>query len=153
VAIACDHTGVELKKAIILVLKKQGYAIIDVGVDNPEPMDYPDIAWPFCQLVLEQSILGIIICGTGVGVSIAANKVPGIRAALCHNEYTARMSRTHNDANVLALGARVLGTEAAISLVEVFLSTEFAGGKHELRIHKITDIENRKNAFKRGEEA
>ena len=141
VALACDHTGVELKNTIMVVLQKQGYAIIDVGVNCEESIDYPDIVLPFCQQVLQENVLGIILCGTGIGVSISANKVLGIRAALCHNEYTARMSRMHNDANVLAMGARVLGIEVAIAITEAFLATEFSGGRHQRRIDKISELE------------
>jgi len=144
VVVASDHAGVELKNEIYMMLKQMGYAIIDCGAYSKDSVDYPDIAEKLTAEVLKNNCLGVIVCGTGIGVSIAANKVPGIRAALCHNEFTARLAREHNNANVLALGARVIGSELALECVKTFINTDFSGGRHQKRVEKITNLE-RKN--------
>jgi ribose 5-phosphate isomerase B len=142
IALACDHAGLEAKNAIKEMLSGQSYVIIDCGVDSSEPVDYPDIAQTFCAAVLQEQIPGVILCGSGIGVSIAANKIDGIRGALCHNELTARLARRHNDANVLALGARILGLELILEMVSVFLATEFDGGeRHVRRVRKLSALE------------
>ena len=147
VAIGCDHAGYDLKQEIVAYLRGEGYEILDCGTCSREPVDYPDIAEGVAARVIEQSIPGIIICGTGVGISIAANKIPGVRAALCDNLYTARLAREHNDANILALGARVIGPGLAVEIVKTFLNTLFSAGRHQARVEKIKQIE--KNVLER----
>lgn len=133
-----DHAGVELKKKLVKALKERGHEIINVGTDSLESVDYPDIAALVGEKVLDgKAEYGILICGTGIGISIAANKIKGIRAALVHNEFTARLARLHNDANVIALGARVIGDELGLACVETFINTEFEGGRHARRVDKI----------------
>ena len=133
-----DHAGVELKKKLVKALKGRGHEIINVGTDSLESVDYPDIAALVGEKVLDgKAEYGILICGTGIGISIAANKIKGIRAALVHNEFTARLARLHNDANVIALGARVIGDELGLACVETFINTEFEGGRHARRVDKI----------------
>ncbi len=142
IAIGCDHAGLALKEEIISMLTQTGYEIINCGTDSLESVDYPDIAEKVAHEVLNQNILGIIICGTGIGISIAANKILGIRAALCQNIYTARLAREHNDANVLAIGARVTGAGLALEIVNTFIKTDFAAGRHHRRVEKIGYIES-----------
>ncbi len=138
IAIGNDHTGVELKMKIKEHLRKKGYEVINVGTDTLDSIDYPDIAAKVGEKVVSgEAKYGILICGTGIGISISANKIKGIRAALAHGEFMARLSRLHNDANVIALGARVIGDELAISCVETFLNTGFEGGRHARRVGKI----------------
>ena len=133
-----DHAGVEFKKKLVKALKGRGHEIINVGTDSLESVDYPDIAALVGEKVLDgKAEYGILICGTGIGISIAANKIKGIRAALVHNEFTARLARLHNDANVIALGARVIGDELGLACVETFINTEFEGGRHARRVDKI----------------
>ncbi len=143
VAVAADHAGYRLKTVVSEWLEENGHEVLDQGTDSEESVDYP----PFCAaaaraVVKGEADRGIVIGGSGNGEAIAANKVRGARAALCHNEWTARMARQHNDANVLALGARLLADAYALVLVEVFLSTDFEGGRHENRIDQLGDIEN-----------
>ena len=138
VVIGNDHAGVEFKNTILKHLENQGYEVINVGVDVVESVDYPDIAKEVTKKIVDnEAQFGILICGTGIGISIAANKVEGIRAALCHNEFTAKLSRQHNNANIIALGARVIGDELGKACVDVFLNTEFEGGRHANRVSKI----------------
>ncbi len=135
IAIGCDHGGFELKKEICQLLEQAGHTVNDVGCFSDQSVDYPEFADKVCAVVAEgQSDRGILICGTGIGMSIAANRHRQIRAALCHEAVTARMSREHNDANVLCLGARVLGPAIAVDIVQEWLKTEFAGGRHLRRI-------------------
>ena len=142
IALASDHGGFELKEAIKKHLIKKGYDINDIGVNDTKSVDYPDYGKRAAMMVAgKEADRGIIICGTGIGISIAANKVKGIRCALCTNEYMARMSRMHNNANMLALGGRVTGIGLAEDMVDVWLSTEFEGGRHEIRVNKIMDME------------
>ena len=142
IVLASDHGGFELKEAIKKHLIKKGYDINDIGVNDTKSVDYPDYGKRAAMMVAgKEADRGIIICGTGIGISIAANKVKGIRCALCTNEYMARMSRMHNNANMLALGGRVTGIGLAEDMVDVWLSTEFEGGRHEIRVNKIMDIE------------
>ncbi|HZK86619.1 MAG TPA: ribose 5-phosphate isomerase B [Syntrophomonas sp.] len=143
IAIGSDHAGVEMKKEIIAMLQESGIHSIDCGSNTSDPVDYPDIAEAVAAQVLAQSIPGIIICGTGIGISIAANKIPGIRAALCTDVFCAEMARRHNDANVLALGARVTELSVMKEMVSVFMATEFAGGRHQRRVDKINAIEKK----------
>ncbi len=140
IAIGADHGGFTLKGKLSRFLDKIGYELVDVGCYSEESIDYPDVAAELSKKVLDgECARGILICGTGIGMSIAANRDRGIRAALCHDEYTARMSREHNDANVLCLGARVIGTGVAESLVATWLATEFSGGRHQRRISKMSN--------------
>ena len=133
-----DHAGVEFKEKLVKALEERGHEVINVGTDSLESVDYPDIAVLVGEKVLDgEAKFGILICGTGIGISIAANKVEGIRAALCHNEFTAKLARLHNDANVIALGARVIGDELGLACVETFINTEFEGGRHARRVGKI----------------
>ncbi|RPF42961.1 ribose 5-phosphate isomerase B [Thermodesulfitimonas autotrophica] len=142
VAIGSDHGGFKLKQEIIAFLVEEGVTFQDFGTHTPEACDYPDIAFAVAQAVARGEYdRGIIVCGTGIGVAIAANKVPGIRAALCHDTFSARMSREHNDANVLTLGERVIGFGLAREIVGVWLKAEFAGGRHARRVDKITAYE------------
>lgn len=142
IAIAADHGGFKLKGIIIKYLQSMNIKYKDYGSFTEDAVDYPDVA-----LIASESIIngecdkGILICGTGIGISIAANKVTGIRAALCGDTFSARMSRLHNDANVLTMGARVIGEGLAIDIVNIWLNTEFEGGKHARRIDKLKDIE------------
>ena len=141
-AIASDHGGFELKRILSDFLKTQGHEVLDLGTGGSESVDYPDFAAKLCKAILEgRAERGILICGTGIGMSIAANKFKGIYAAVCTNEFMARMSREHNDSNVLCLGARVLGDEVAKGIVEVWLSTPFAAGRHTRRTGKIKALE------------
>jgi RpiB/LacA/LacB family sugar-phosphate isomerase len=147
VAIACDHAGVEAKMVIKQMLQEQDYVIIDCEFPDSQPLDYPDVAVSLCTAALRESAPGIILCGSGIGVSIAANKIGGIRAALCHNEFTARLARQHNDANVLALGARVLGIELMLEIVAVFLHTDYSGEeRHGRRIAKLAALDDDRHA-------
>lgn len=142
IAIGCDHAGVEMKKAVIEALSEKGFELRDMGTDG-EPCDYPNMAKAVCELVVSgECDKGILICGTGIGMSIAANKVKGIRAALCSDSFSTRYTRLHNDANVMCMGARTLGPGLACELAEIFLTTGFEGGRHQRRIDLITDIEN-----------
>jgi len=135
---ACDHGGVELKDALKSSLASSDLQIIDLGVHSSDSVDYPDQAHALVKTVLSgEADFGILICGTGIGISIAANRHPGIRAALCTNAYMAKMSRQHNDANVLCLGGRVIGPALAEEIVSTFLSAKFEGGRHARRINKI----------------
>ncbi len=144
VAVAADHAGFPLKEALKKNLAAAGYEILDAGTDSAESCDYPVFAEAGCRLVLERKAeLCILCCGTGVGMSIAANKINGIRAACCSDVFSARYTRMHNDANALCLGARVVGEGLAWELVTAFLEAEFEGGKHARRVGLITDIEKR----------
>lgn len=141
--IGSDHGGFDLKQEIYAYIKDElQFEIQDMGCYDKKSVDYPDIASAVCKEVLKGDAFGILICGTGIGISISANKFNGIRAALCSEEYSAKMTRLHNDANVLALGGRTVGVELAKSIVKTFLSNEFEGGRHANRIAKITEIEN-----------
>ena len=146
IAIGSDHGGYELKRGIIDYLKSKGIEYRDFGCYNKNSCDYPDIAVEVCRAVVkEECEKALLFCGTGIGISIAANKVNGIRAACCSDIFSAKFTRMHNDANVLCLGGRVVGLGLAIELVEIFLTTEFEGGRHIKRIEKIAAIENMQN--------
>lgn len=143
IVIASDHGGFELKGKIVDHLAKQHLDVIDCGTDSLASVDYPDYAQKACQVIQHGNAdLGILICGTGIGMSIAANKMRGIRAALCSNEYDAEYARMHNDANVLTLGARVTGEGLALNIVDRFLAGKFAGERHARRVAKIARIES-----------
>lgn len=143
-AIGSDHAGFGMKSFLIERLKNSGHNITDCGTHSAESTDYPDYAAEVCARINDGTVeYGILICGTGIGISIAANKIKGIRAALCHTEFSAKMARQHNNANVLALGANVLGEELALSIAETFIGEKFSlGERHIRRIGKITALEN-----------
>jgi ribose 5-phosphate isomerase B len=135
VAIGCDHGGIELKNTVVSVLNKLGHVVDDQGCNSADSVDYPNFARSVSSLVKEGKCqCGILICGTGIGMSMAANRVPGIRAALCNEMFSAKMSREHNDANILCLGARVIGPGLAAEIVRTWMTSEFAGGRHQRRI-------------------
>ncbi len=137
-AIATDHAGYDFKEELAAFLKNEGHAVQDLGAFNREPSDYPDYAASLGKYVAEgKARFGILICGSGIGMSIAANKVHGVRAALCHDLYTARMSRSHNDANVLVLPSRLLALAISEEMTQLFLKTAFEGGRHARRVDKI----------------
>lgn len=144
IAVGSDHAGYALKSEVIKFLTDNGYEVKDMGTCNECSVDYPDFGLAVAEAVKNgECEKGIVICGTGLGISMAANKVPGIRAAVCTDSYMAKMSREHNDANILSLGARVVGTGLALEIVEAWIKTEFQGGKHLTRINKISDIEKK----------
>ena len=142
IAIGSDHGGFILKEEIKKWLEEKGYECRDFGTDSINSCDYPDIAVPVAKAVAAGEYeRGILVCGTGIGVSITANKVPGIRAALCHDTFSAKASREHNDTNVLTLGERVIGRGLALEIVEVWLNGKFSGGRHQKRLDKIAALE------------
>ena len=142
IALGADHAGFRIKEAIKKFLEDAGYTVHDAGTWSEDSVDYPDFARAVAERVASGSEpVGILVCGTGIGVSIAANKVRGIRAALAHDSLTARRSREHNDANVLALGGKVVSADEALVIVQEFLSAEYAGGRHQRRLDKISQIE------------
>jgi len=147
IALGADHAGFELKDKIKQHLSEQGIEVEDEGTNSPDSVDYPDYARKVAETIVDQrATLGILVCGTGIGMAISANKVPGIRAANCDNLFEAQMSREHNDANILALGARVLQPEAAMEIVDTWIKTEFAGGRHQRRLDKIHEIEEQEKS-------
>lgn len=142
IAIASDHGGFQMKEALKNHLKDREVEYIDCGTDSEESCDYPDFAEKACRLVQDGSATyAVLICGTGIGMCIAANKMNGIRAALCSDEFSAHFTRAHNDANVLTMGARVIGEGLAAGILDAFLDGEFEGGRHQRRIDKIAGIE------------
>ncbi|GAA0125891.1 ribose 5-phosphate isomerase B [Clostridium senegalense] len=144
IALGSDHGGLNLKKEIILHLEKKGYEIKDFGTYTEDSCDYPDFALQVAESVVKKEFdFGILVCGTGIGISITANKVPGIRAALCSDTFSAHATREHNNANILALGERVVGKGLALDIVDTFLNAEFQGDRHQKRIDKITKIEEK----------
>lgn len=144
IAIGCDHAGFELKREIISLLDDLRVECIDYGTKGHKSVDYPDIGEKVSEAISSGKIeKGILICGTGIGMSIVANKFPNVRASLCNDLYTAKMSRLHNDANILALGGRIVGKDLAKEIVRVWVSTPFEGERHCVRLKKITQIEDR----------
>ncbi|MBO5327674.1 MAG: ribose 5-phosphate isomerase B [Clostridia bacterium] len=144
IAIACDHGGLNLKNVVKKYLTDNGYEYEDFGTNSTDSCDYPDYALPAAEAVANGTCeKGIIICSTGIGVSIVANKVPGVRCAHCHDAYCAEFTRLHNDSNVLAMGEKVVGVGYALQIVEKFLTTQFEGGRHQRRVDKITAIEKK----------
>lgn len=139
IAIASDHAGPALKDIFKAKLEERGYTVLDLGTHGAESVDYPDYGKAVGEAVASgEADRGIVICGTGIGISIAANRIPGVRAAVCHDVTSARLAREHNDANVLALGVRVIGPEVALDCLDVFFATEFSGGeRHVRRIGKL----------------
>ena len=142
IAIASDHGGYDYKQELIPYIESLGHQVLDLGCHGPASVDYPDYGIPCAQAVARgEADRGVVICGTGIGISISANKVPGIRCALCTDPVMARLTREHNDANMLAMGGRIIGIELAKGIVQVFLSTEFSGGRHKTRIDKKAQYE------------
>ena len=146
IALGCDHRGYEVKEQIKVILTELGHEFIDFGANSNEPVDYPDTAYLASKAVsTKEADRGILICATGIGMSMAANKVPGVRAALCHEELIAQVSRVHNDSNVLCLSGDQIGETLLRKMVEVWLNTEFSGGRHQRRVNKIQAIEQGKD--------
>ena len=142
IVIGSDHGGFELKNILVDYLKTQNYDVLDVGTYSEESVDYPDIADALCAKISDGTCeKGILVCGTGIGMNMCANKHKGIRAAQCHDTFSAKMTRQHNNANVLTMGGRVVGSELAKDIVNEFLTNEFLGGRHETRVNKMMSIE------------
>lgn len=147
IAIGSDHRGWEVKRRLIVLLQQEGHTVNDFGPESRENVDYPDFAFRVGQAIRAgEAERGILICGTGIGMTIAANKVPGVRAAPCHDSITAEMSRRHNDANVLCISADLLGEELIERMVRIWLTTEFEGGRHARRVDKIVKHETERDA-------
>jgi ribose 5-phosphate isomerase B len=148
VAVGADHAGFLLKQALVERLRPSGHDVLDLGTDSADPVDYPDYAEAVGRAVLEgKADRGVLMCGSGVGASVAANKLPGIRAGLCHDTYSAHQGVEHDDMNVLVLGSRVIGRELAWELVEAFLSATFSGeARHRARRDKVTAMESRRES-------
>lgn len=148
IAIGCDHNGLELKNVIIQLLKEKGIEFEDFGTMTKEPIDYPDIAEEVASSIVQEKYeRGILICGTGLGMAIAANKVRGIRAATCHDIYSAERSRKSNNAQILTMGAQIIGPELAKKLIEAWLVSEFQGGDSKRKVKKIMEIEKRNSEW------
>ncbi len=142
IAIGCDHGGFELKEILVDYLKGEGYEVCDVGTYTQESVDYPDIADALCKKITDgECEKGILVCGTGIGMNMCANKHKGIRAAQCHDTFSAKMTRQHNNANVLTMGGRVVGSELAKDIVKEFVTNEFLGGRHGVRVDKMMSLE------------
>jgi ribose 5-phosphate isomerase B len=142
IAVGCDHRGCAIRSKLIDLLERLGHEVVDMGTKECVSVDYPDIACQVARLVGEGKVdRGILVCGTGIGMCIAANKVPGVRAAPCHDDLTAEMSRRHNDLNVLCLSADMLGERLIDRMVEIWLTTPFEGGRHARRLEKIAALE------------
>ena len=141
IVVGCDHAAYELKIKVVEYLKERGFDVTDVGTNSTESCDYPIFADALCKKIqLGECELGILVCGTGIGMSIAANKHKGIRAACCSDTYSAKLTREHNDANVLCFGARVVGEGLGLDLVDIFVDTEYAGGKHARRVAMLDEL-------------
>lgn len=144
IAVACDHGGLALKQVLLDYLQKHGYEVCDFGTNTADSCDYPDYALPAAEAVARgECERGILICSTGIGISIAANKVRGIRCAHCHDTYSAKYTRLHNDANMIAFGQKIIGDGLMLEIVDTFLHTEFEGGRHQRRVDKISAIEEK----------
>ena len=144
IALGSDHGGYALKQEIIKHLTEKGIEFKDFGSYTPDSVDYPEIAEKVCSSVAKkETVLGILVCGTGIGMSMSANKCKGIRAAACSETFSAKFTRLHNDANVLCLGGRVIGPGVALEMVDLFIGTDFEGGRHERRVNAIMEIENK----------
>jgi len=138
IVIGSDHAGYDMKRMLIEELRALGRDVLDLGCDGPDSVDYPDFGKAVAEAIAEgKAERGVVVCGTGIGISIAANRNARVRAAVCHDETSVRLARAHNDANVLALGARLIGPEVAKGCLRVFLATEFAGGRHAVRVAKL----------------
>ena len=144
IAVACDHGGLVLKNTLLKYLNSKGHEVKDFGTCTEDSCDYPDYALPAAEAVARgECERGILICSTGIGISIAANKVKGIRCAHCHDTYSAKYTRLHNDANMLAFGQKIIGEGLMLDIVDVFLNTGFEGGRHQRRVDKISAIEEK----------
>ncbi len=144
IAVGCDHAGLEMKNKILPLLKDLDIAWEDYGTKSEDSCDYPDFGQKVSEEVSKGSVeRGVLICGSGIGMSIVANKFPGVRAALCNEEYSAKMSRLHNDANVLVIAGRIIDADLARKIIKVWFETEFEGGRHQRRLDKIAEIEKR----------
>ncbi len=144
IAIGADHGGYELKESLITYLKSRNIQIVDCGTNSNQSVDYPDFGLAVADMVSRQEVeLGVLICTTGIGQSMTANKVPGVRAALCLNDDQAKFSRLHNDANVIVFGAKYTSAEEAQKMLDVWLATSFEGGRHQRRVEKISEIEKK----------
>jgi len=140
IAIACDHAGFDLKSTLKDELESQGFSVVDLGTNGDESVDYPDFAFSLASAIANgKADQGILVCGSGIGISIAANRHPNIRAALVHDALGARMCRLHNDANVICFGGRMIGIEVALDCLKTFLQTEFEGGRHARRVDKMSN--------------
>lgn len=138
IAIACDHAGFELKEILKLELKSRNFEVLDLGANGPDSVDYPDYGIAMAEAIEQgKALRGVLVCGSGIGISIAANRNPHVRAALCQSGLAARLARQHNDANVLALGARLTGQDTALDCLNEFLTTDFEGGRHQRRVSKL----------------
>lgn len=143
VAMACDHGGLDLKNTLKAELEKMGHEVIDFGTYTHDSVDYPDYGYKAAKAVANgECEKGVVVCGTGIGISITCNKVHGIRCALCHDVFSAKATRAHNDANMLAMGQRVIGPGLAIEILHAFFEGEYEGGRHDARIQKLMAIEN-----------
>jgi ribose 5-phosphate isomerase B len=142
IAIASDHGGFDLKKSIVSFLLNKGWVVDDFGAPSTDPVDYPDYGIKLAKAIIDKKFVrGILICGTGIGMSVIVNRFPGIRGTLCSDVYTAKMSREHNDSNILIMGGRVIGPGLAIEILDTWLNTEFEGGRHQRRLDKIKNID------------
>jgi len=145
IGVASDHAGYVLKNDVVALLKELGYKVDDMGPQSPDSVDYPDYGISLAKAVAKEKVnRGIVICGTGVGMSIVVNRFPGIRGALCSDIYTARLCRKHNDSNILIMGGRVVGQGLAKEIVKTWLNTEFEGGRHQKRLDKISQLDDYK---------
>ena len=141
IAVGADHAGFELKKDIVKYLEDKGYDVIDVGTYTEDSVDYPDLAYKAAEYVSKkESEVGILVCGTGIGMSMVANKIPGVRAALCNSVESAKLSKAHNDANLLCIGSRLDNPDSTHDIIDAWLSTEFKHGRHERRVDKIHNL-------------
>lgn len=146
IAIANDHAAVEMKREIQSYLEEKGYEVINFGTDTNERCNYPDYGLKVAEAIKNgEADQGVLICGTGIGISLAANKVPGIRAAVCSEPVSARLAKQHNNANIIAFGARIVGIEEAKAIVDAFFGSEFLGGRHAMRVDLISEIEKKYN--------
>ncbi len=143
VAMACDHGGIDLKNVLKLELEAMGHEVVDYGTYTKDAVDYPDYGYKAAKAVADgECEKGVVVCGTGIGISISCNKVNGIRCALCHDVFSAKATRAHNDANMLAMGQRVIGQGLALEILHAFFEGEYEGGRHDTRIAKLMAIEN-----------
>jgi ribose 5-phosphate isomerase B len=140
IAIACDHGGFDLKSLLQNTLEKQGYEVLDLGTNGSDSVDYPDFGYELARAIRDEKVSrGVLVCGSGIGISIAANRYTEVRAALIHDALGAKLSRQHNDANVICLGGRMIGPELALDCLNVFLTTDFEGGRHARRVEKLSN--------------
>jgi ribose 5-phosphate isomerase B len=140
IAIACDHGGYDLKSLLQNTLEERGYEVLDLGTNGPDSVDYPDFAYELARSIRDGQVSqGVLVCGSGIGISIAANRYTEVRAALIHDALGAKLSRQHNDANVICLGGRMIGLELALDCLNIFLTTEFEGGRHARRVEKLSN--------------